>query len=185
MSTMRDLEAPFTISTRNTKSSPNICEVIVNLCGIGVMCYYIYYGIKMLWENQSLAHHNKCTISHLWQAVLVSVILASLGLLGKLYTKNSKKADNSDNIFCELCLFIIIYLLLIAWNSVEVFVIPYTEAFNITENYNLTYNKTACRELVDTAIWKFEWVTVILQIVVVSLLIIGLLGLSCCNRLNL
>jgi hypothetical protein len=139
---------------------------LFTLCMIGASSFYTYYGIKMLWENRYMYHFNSCSISHLWQLVLVNVVFAGLGIFGTLKNCCGNKDKNEDEkepnvIACALCLAIIILTGMVSWELVEIYGIPDSSSLNITDlNFNMTnVNITACKELMNTNIWSFAQIT--------------------------
>ena len=149
----------------------------LTLCMIGASSFYTYYGIKMLWENRYMYHFNPCSISYLWQLVLVNVVFAVLGIFGTLKNCCREKNEDENNpgvIMCALCLGIIILGGMVTWEFVELYEIPNRDFLNITDiDFNMTnVNTTACKELMDTNIWSFEQVTSAIHVAGLVILVI-------------
>lgn len=169
------------------------------LCGCGVIggilgsaIYFIYYGIKMLWENKELADFNPCPDSHLWQATLTSFVLLVASILSGLqnYSKKEDEDKSALTIYCSVCCLITINTGIVIWEYVELFVIPfydYTNSTNITSqtiqnnvtNSSYLLIETPCQDLTQTNIWAFELFQAGVRTFVVGISIIGIL-ISCC-----
>jgi hypothetical protein len=192
MSGTRDLEQPFdaTLINNDKKNSDLlfICLCFSSLLKItifGASIYYSYYGIKMLWEYRDLVDNNPCSSSHLWQAVLVIIIFTISGLFKTVRdscqnseNENKKNSASFSEAFCGLCISLIISLGVMIWNMIEVFAIPNSDYLNITDLFNST-NITACHELKNTAIWKFDWITVMIHIVCLGIIVVSVFIMGC------
>ena len=175
----------------NSKSDESFCNNCLSclsyplsLCMIGAGSFYSYYGIKMLWENRYMYADNSCSISHLWQLVLVNVVFAVLGIFGTL--KNCGQEKNKDEkepsvLMCALCLGIFILVGMVTWEFVELYTIPNRDFLNITDiDFNMTnVNDTPCKDLMDTNIWSFEQVTAAIHVAGLTVLVIAICILGC------
>ena len=176
------------VNPRSDESSCKNClsclSCPLSLCMIGVSIFYTYYGIDMLWENRYMYADNPCSISHLWQLVLVNVVFAGLGIFGTL--KNCCGEKNKDEkdpnvLICALCLGIFILVGIVTWELVELYGIPNRDFLNITDiDFNMTnVNTTACKELMNTNIWSFEQVTSAIHLAALAVLVIVACIMGC------
>ena len=166
------------------KNSLSCLSCPFNLCMIGVSIFYAYYGVKMLWENRYMYHFNPCSISHLWQLVLVNVVFAVLGIFGTLKNccgEKNKEENEANVLACALCLGIFIVVGMVTWELVELYGIPNRDFLNIIDlDFNMTnVNRTACKELMNTNIWSFEQVTSAIHVAALAVLVIVACIMGC------
>jgi len=111
---------------------------------VSAIIAYIVFGIMYLIDAKPIA--NQCADLKLWTYVLISVILSFLRLnnssnLSKGFT------EDSHRIYCTLICFGFIELSFATWGGVEL------------------YENTICEELRNSHLWKFGYVTFILQLI--------------------
>ena len=199
------------VNNENTKSNRKIIKNTLCYC-LGIILYilaiialtissvcYIIYGIMILVNNKDIV--DKCSGSHLWVYVLTSLILVILSKNHQVNTiKNKSKNDDNDDNENPLCTFIctlfcslIIEFGMGIWGYMELYTFPYTtnityttNTTNITYNTNTTtYNSTVCSNLVESDIWTFGLVTMVLQFISTSIIIALVLLYTCASILTL
>jgi hypothetical protein len=210
MSNSYAINIPITNATVvSPKKSDPWCQCFTGclsaICGLSVIggilgsaIYFIYYGIKMLWENKDMADFNPCPNSHLWQATLTSFVLLVSSILSGLqnYSKKEDEDKSALTIYCSVCCLITINTGIVIWEYVELFVIPfydYTNSTNITitnTEYltNATTNltnasylliETPCQDLTGTNIWAFELFQAGIRTFAVGISVIGIFITGC------
>ena len=136
----------------NTENDTNICRTCL---GYIMLMVYQGFGITYLVEN----YHSpsQCIASHIWVYVLISLIL-TLGN-GSIIRKYNNRAE----LLCLLCFFGLIYLGVCTWGGLELM-------------------HPSCESSKDNALWKFGFLTFILQTIGAVIYILFACCLGMCGE---